>query len=390
VQVNSLSKKPSVAYQVIIIILLCHCFVFSETEFKVSGTVVNKRSGPVQGVIVTLLHKQLSDTTDSDGKFIISANTTTYRSHLRSSFRQMSIPSTVSLFNVRGQLIGKFNRLPGDRTLQKSMLPVKPPSGVYVLQYNGSIKTPISRCFLEGSVSHPFSFPDDIRMGSLVKQCALGDTLYIVKKGYISKWLNITTSIDALGAIALDTSLASFTIRKPSWATKVMQYDTAIFSTEKVWDADYICDCQKIDLKADVYIQVSPIADDTLFLPQYSPRHYRVVNAWIIKDGVLQALDTAVYYPGDHHAGPDFWFTYKGTRYATYYSSLAYNGRPCANLDCMITSNAQAAEARKVCADKCPFPISCVRVNTDGAVPPFVYDLYEKGELPCVGDFLCQ
>jgi hypothetical protein len=372
------------------------CLVFSETEITLSGKVVNKNTDPIEGVIVTLIRKQMSDTTGADGKFIISAQPAPIRSRIPVSSRQPTALSTVSLFSLRGQLIGNVNRFPDNRILQKNGLPVKPSPGVYLLRYDNLTQSPVARCLLEPSESPTFSFPDALQPKSLLKQSAVDDSLNFTKKGYVSKRMKITSYIDTLGTIKLDTALASFPIRKPQSYDKVMEYEPSYFYAQKIWDADYVCDCQKTELKADIYIQVSPVAQDTFFNPSWQIKYYRVVNAWILKESILQTLDSAGYDPGGNHANDAVWFVYKGKYYRTSYSSMGFGARRCNAPDClmiyagpppgaMITNGC----ARSACADRPSAPVSCVRVNADGTVPPFA-DPYEKGVLPCGGDELCR
>jgi|WetSurMetagenome_2_1015567.scaffolds.fasta_scaffold158506_1 hypothetical protein len=372
------------------------CVVFSETDIMLSGAAATTNARPLQGVIVTLIHKQLSDTTGSDGKFIISTNTSTIRAQNSTLSRLPPIPATVSLYSLRGQLLGNFNRFPNDRIPQKNGLPIKPSTGVYLLKYHGPVKTPMVKCLLEQNVSRPFSLPENIRPKSLLKQRVFYDTLNFTKNGYVPKRLPIASFIDTLGTIKLDTAIASFPIRKPQSYDKVQEFEPLNYYTRKVWDADYVCDCQKTELNANIYIQVSPIAQDTFFTPPWQPKYYHVVNAWIIKDGILQTLDTAGYDPGGNHGNEALWFGFKGKYYTTGYSSMSWGGRRCNTPDCLkifvglpFSAIAQNGCARLACIDRPSLPVSCVRVNSDGTVPKFV-DFYEADSLPCKGDGLCQ
>ncbi len=369
---------------------------FSDTNIKLSGTVANTYTGPIKGVVVTLVNKQVSDTTDSAGKFSIPSTLSSFRIPFPASDKQSAQSSTVSLYNLQGHLIGQFRQMPTGIVVRKNISTQQPSSSVYIMRYDIPQGASVVKCIVETGKSRQPVFRKDVRLDALSRRKAVCDTLRFMKNGYSSKRIGMNSLFDTLITVTLDEDLSPFPTRKPTGVDKVLEVDNEFYETCKVWDIDYVCNCRKTALDAAVYIQVSPIEADTFHWPPWSPKYYRVVNAWILADGKLETVDSAGYNPGGNHGTEWLWFVVKGMYYTTGYSSMGVGARRCGGPDCLDiytgTPPAPIVEngcARSLCADRPKLPISCVRVNANGTIPPFV-DLYAKGDLPCTGDGLCK
>ncbi len=375
------------------------CSITEGTDINIVGTVVNNHTLPLEGVAVSLLEREVSDTTDAEGHFSISTVTVTGKNCSPSNSIDAR-HSPFSLFDLQGRALYTLhpkNDMHSSGTPRVQRKQFSP--GVYLVTCGTVSHCPVQTFLNTGGPAVP---ERHLKAGisallSKKKGSAPCDTLLFRKTGYLPKKIGLPNCVDTLDAVALDSAPAeSFPIRKPSGSTKYVEIEPGVlFANRTVWDIDYVCDCKRTSLGAEIYIQISPTEKDTFYSPAWSPDHYRVTGAWILKEGNLEPLDTAGYDPGGNHNTETLWFGHHGVYYTTGYSSIGSGARRCSNPDCLerysglpFSSIESHGCVRAVCTDRPESPISCVRVNTDGTVPPF-FDLYENGTLPCSGDGLC-
>lgn len=175
-------------------------------------------------------------------------------------------------------------------------------------------------------------------------------------------------------------------------------------TTVTYWDIDHVCLFDNTELQMELYVRARPVGCTGF----WGTPVYTVGAAWTKIDGQV-APTMAQYDWGGNHHNDSIGFKVGEQLYVIWHSSIGWGWRACAPPDCSIvcdsgtdfgacdpyagfTVDGTDGCARDTGDPPPPLPVVCVKVQSDGTVPPLLdpwtqhtgYDQYPL--LPCGGD----
>jgi hypothetical protein len=159
-----------------------------------------------------------------------------------------------------------------------------------------------------------------------------------------------------------------FTLRVPQWH----EFPAGTAQVRRR-DEDTVCSIAFQSFCALLYLQATPAGASYA-----DPFH--TDGAWVLSDGTVTPV-VAVYNPGFPHPNPFVTLTVGGTDFVLDHSSFGCYYRSCQPMDCLEVLDPDGRLAFNGCTPDRTIPLTCVRVNDDGTLPPLVDTFH-----PCPGD----
>lgn len=230
--------------RVILVFMLCSIVLAQEEEITLSGVTAEDDTALLEGVVVSLLgHPELKDTTDAEGKFLLSNGVSTINSFNRRVTGKFSINGrsisfspyifsqsiSVSLFRTDGKKIFSRN-VENIQSINHTFKLPEPGSGIYMLQivigekiYTQPLISIGAAFFLSAKRSQVFGNDADYYWRNASAGEAV-DTLLAVKKGYDSVKFPLESYNKSDIAITMEKSGSGGVCTRESMKTIVDKY----------------------------------------------------------------------------------------------------------------------------------------------------------------------